>query len=254
LIVSRRPVAISGDHLVRKLKGRVAPRVEALESRECLSGASPVFTMRAYRVVTAEIRGIVRALARTHDVDRARTALTLVASQVPYGRQQLLPAWQDDLATVGGRGGGFARILKKALIMDLKQDLVAGVAAGLFDVIGPGSSAFHHKGLGGGGAGGGLASSIASVTLVNNTGLNLTVTASLNGTSQTITKPIGANSSALFDFGSSSTNSISISIRRSDGLQPPPSRMGILLNRPIGGYQGKSFGISVFANLFSVSG
>lgn len=240
-------MTISGDQLMRKLGGRVAPRIEALESRECLSGASPVFTMRAYHVVTAEIRGIITALAKTHDVDRATAALTRVASQVPYGSQQLLPAWQHELELVGGQSGGSARILKKAIITDLKQDLVAGVDAGLFDVTGRGSSAFHHTGLGG------TAASTASVTLVNNTGLNLTVTAFLNGSSQSITKPIGANSPVLIDFGSSSTNFISINIRRSDGLQPPPPATGILLNRPIGGYQGKSFGISVFANRFSVS-
>ena len=94
--------------------------------------------------------------------------------------------------------------------------------------------------------------SVASVTVVNNTGLNITVAASLNGTSQSITRPIGVRGSALFDFGSNRPNFITVEVRRSDGLQPPPSSTRVL-DRPVGGYNGKSLAASVFAGRFSFS-
>ena len=69
----------------------------------------------------------------------------------------------------------------------------------------------------------------------------------------TFTKPIANKNSALFDFGSSTNNFITINVSRSDGLQPPPPRLNIMLSRPISGYNGVSFTVSVFAGRFSVS-
>src|SRR5262249_9519561 len=126
-----------------------------------------------------------------------------------------------------------------------------GVSAGEFAVTGPGSAAFDRpNGRVGPGA---PAVSKDSVTVVNSTGLTITVSATLGGNPRPITKQIAKNGSAPFDLGASTNNSITINISRSDGLQPPPPRLNNTLNRPISGYNGRSFTVSVFAGRFSVS-
>jgi hypothetical protein len=51
----------------------------------------------------------------------------------------------------------------------------------------------------------------------------------------------------------STNNFITINISRSDGLQPPPPSPNNVLNKPILGYNGASFTVSVFAGRYSVS-
>jgi hypothetical protein len=228
---------------MRKSVGRVTSRVETLEARELLSRL-PVLTMDEYRDAVAEIREVMGTLAETGDLGEARADLAEVAAEIPSGRRQLLPRWQGELRTYDRRVAGSGLALQRRLLQDLDQAIRDGVAAGLFEVAGPGATAFRSPGP---------AASVASVTVVNNTGLNLTVAASLNGTSQSITRLIGIRGAALFDFGSNSPNFITVAVRRSDGLQPPPPATRTL-DRPVGGYNGKSFTVAVFADRFSFSG
>jgi hypothetical protein len=234
---------------MRKCKGRLAPRVESMESRELLSGVLPVLNMHTYHEVVAQVRNTVVGLARTHNVSHAAHRLTAIATEVPLGPQQLAPGWLRDLQAYNPHVHGAAVTLERQLVHQLNQDLVAGVAAGVLDVRGPGSAVFHRHPK----PPGATAPSPASVVLANNTGLNITVTAFLGGTNQRITRQIGVNGAMLFDFGSNSQNYITINIQRTDGRTPPPLSTGNILNRPIGGYNGASYTISVFANLFSVS-
>jgi hypothetical protein len=234
---------------MRNPGARVSLRVEAMESRELLAVATPVLTMHTVNTVVADVKTVVGALAKTHDFGAARTGLTNVSSEVPFGRRQLSPTWLADLGIYNARVPGSGLAMQKQILNDLNLYILGGVGSGKFRVIGPGSAAFHRPGLGGVGA---PAVSTASVTIVNNTGYNITVAASLNGTSQSITRQIANNGSALFDFQSSSTNFISVNIARTDGGQPPPPSLGNRLSRPISGYHGASFPISVFAGLFSV--
>lgn len=234
---------------MRKCKRRLAPQVELVESRELLTAVLPVLTMHTYHEVVAQVRGTVEGLARTHNVNLAGHRLSAIATEVPLGTQQLAPSWLRDLGAYNPHVRGSALTLERQLVHDLKQDVAAGVAAGLFDVHGPGSAVFHRNPK----PPGATAPSPASVTLVNNTGLNITVTAFLGGTNQRITKQIGVNGSMLFDFGSNSPNYITINIQRSDGRTPPQPSTGNILNRPIGGYNGTSFGISIVQGFFSVS-
>jgi hypothetical protein len=227
---------------MRKSAGRVASPVETLEPRELLSGL-PVVTMDEYRDVVAEIRDVMADLAETRDLGEARADLAEVAAEIPFGRRQLLPRWRADLGAYDRRVAGSGLALQGRILGGLDQAIRDGVAAGLFEVVGPGSTAFRSPGP---------AASVASVTIINNTGLNLTVAASLNGTSQSITRLIGIRGAALFDFGSNSPNFITVAVRRSDGLQPPPPATRVL-DRPVGGYNGKSFTVSVFAERFSFS-
>ncbi len=140
--------------------------------------------------------------------------------------------------------------MQRQLLRDLTSYAVAGVADGAFRVIGPGSAAINRAALLSGS--GSTAVSAASVNIVNNTGFAITVTAFLNGTTQQITHPIAIGGKVLFDFQSSSMNFISINIRRTDGGQPPPPFLGASLGRPISGYFGTSFPITVFGGVFSV--
>jgi hypothetical protein len=227
--------------IMRKAVGRVTSRLETLETRDLLSRL-PVLTMAEYRAAVAEIREVTGTLAETGDLGEARADLGEVAAEIPFGRRQLLPKWRGELRTYDRRVAGAGLALQGQLLQDLDHAIRDGVAAGLFEVAGPGSAAFRP----------GSVASVASVTVVNNTGLNITVAASLNGTSQSITRPIGVRGSAPFDFGSNSPNFITVEVRRSDGLPPPPSSTRVL-DRPVGGYNGKSFTVSVFAGRFSFS-
>ena len=146
------------------------------------------------------------------------------------------------------RGSGVA--ITKQLVSDLKESVVEGVAAGNLTVTGPDGAIFarlaRRSGLGN------PQVAADSVTISNNTGLGITVTTSLNGTSRTITQMIGVGGSKLFNFNSSTGNYITAMISRSDnGQSPPPYTTS--LNRPITGYYGKVFPVSISNGFFSVN-
>src|SRR5262245_32289247 len=224
---------------------RAVPHLEAMESRSMLSTVTPVLTMGRLKAVIAEVDRAVVSLSRNHNMRLASLRLARFASQIPEGLQQLDPVWEHDLAGYNPRTPGSGRALERQLLADLKHDVAAGVAAGEFRLTGRGAGAFL--------ASAGLPqASRDSVTIFNSTGLAITVSAALNGTSRTIpARNIANGSSSLFDFNSSTNNFISINVRATVGNQPPP--INVTLNRPINGYDGKVFTISVFGGRFSVS-
>jgi hypothetical protein len=210
------------------------------------SGLTPVLTMGRVRFIAAELERTVMNLSRTHNMDVASARLTQIASQVPDGLQQLAPVWEQDLAADNPGAPGSGRAFDRQLLADLKQDVAAGVAAGEFRLAGPGAAAFLRGAV--------LPqASVDSVSVFNNTGFSISVSASLNGTGRSLpARTIANGTSSLFDFGSSTNAFIGINISRPGSNQPPPT--SVTLNRPTpGGYNGKQFTVSVFAGRFSVS-
>jgi hypothetical protein len=210
-----------------------------------LSTLPPVLTMSHLRTVIAEVERTVRNLSRTHNLNLAAARLARIGAQIPGGLQELVPVWEHDLAGHNPRAPRSGRAFERELLADLKHNVAAGVAAGEFRLSGLGAGAY-------------LASAALpqasrdSVTIVNNTGFSINVSATLNGTTRTIpSRTIANGSSSLFDFASTTNNFISINISRT-GSNQPPSR-SVTLSRPISGYDGKSFTISVFGGTFSVS-
>jgi hypothetical protein len=210
-----------------------------------LSVVTPVLTTGTLKAVAAEVGRTVVNVSRTHDLGRASARLAQIASEIPDGRQQLAPVWQIELANSDVQARGSARTFAGRLLAELKHDVAAGVAAGQFRLTGPGAAAYlRPAGL--------PQASRDSVTILNSTGFGITVSATLNGTGRTIPpRTIANQASSLFDFGSSTNNFISIHVRRTDGTQPPP--LETTLNRPISGYDGKLFTVTVFGNRFAVS-
>ncbi len=226
-------------------KRSVSLRVESMESRALLSGVLPVLTVQTYDTVIADVKNVMGTLAKTHNFSAAQHSLTQLSFKIPFGGQQLSPTWIADLGIYSAQVPRSGLAMQNQILVDLNQYIEAGVTAGTFRFAGSGSSAFNRVGVGA------PAVSAASVTIVNNTGLNITVVASLNGAMQRITKSISIGGKALFDFQSNSSNFISVNISRTDGQQPPPP-LSVGLNRPVSGYFGTSYPISVFANVFSV--
>lgn len=239
-------VAFSGKGAIRVRKARkgLKPTVEAVEKRWLPSGMVPTLTTQVYRNVVMAVDRAVRDLARSHDVARASEALNAIASKIPDGKEQLAPVWNADLAGYDPRVRGSAVKIRQRLLNDLRADVAAGVAQDEFDLVGPGAHAL---------LGSKPQASLDSVTIVNKTGYDITVTVFLNSTPQRITNPIANNQQKLFDFNSSTNNFMTLNVARVNNQQPPPPRNGINLNRPIGGYNGKPFTISVVQGFFSVN-
>jgi hypothetical protein len=202
-------------------------------------------TTGTLNAVAAQIGRTVTNLARTHDLRSASASVARFASEIPDGSQQLAPVWEHDLAGDNPRAPHSVRALERQLLADLEHDVAAGVAAGEFLLTGPGAAAYLRSAD--------LAqASLVSVTISNNTGFAITVSASLNGTSPTLpARTIANGASSLFDFGSNATNFISINVSR-DGSSLPP-RTTLNLNRLVSGYAGKQFTVSVFGGRFSVN-
>jgi hypothetical protein len=202
-------------------------------------------TMGGLEAVAADVERTVTNLARTHNLSRASTQLAHLASEIPDGLQQLAPVWQHDLASINPQALGSGRAFESQLLADLKHDVAAGVAAGEFSLTGPGAAAYLSSAD--------LAqASLASVTIFNSTGFAITVSASLNGSGRFLQpRTIANGASSLFDFGSNADNFISINVSRDRSSLPPQATLN--LNRPISGYGGKQFTVSVIAGRFSVS-
>lgn len=234
--------------LMRRQKVRYPLGLEEFESRSMLSGAT--LSTHTYNLVVANVQRTIVNLIRTHDVGQATASLTNLAAMIPSGSQELAPVWLSDLAhyNPAGRASGVA--VSKQLLKDLREQVVEGVATGDFKVTGPDGPIFtrlaQRSGLGA------PQSAADSVTIANNTGLNITVTANLTGTNRSITRMIGVKGSAPFNFGSNTNNYISVTIRRTDNGSPP-TPYTTTLNRPISGYHGKLFTVSIFNGFFSVS-
>jgi hypothetical protein len=226
-------------------KTRFALEVEAVEPRRLPSGLTPVLTTQTYQAVVAAVEEVTTNLARTHDLGRAAASLAHLSARVPFGVRQLAPTWINTLAGYNPQVPDSAIATEQHLLADLKGDVVAGVDAGEFRLTGPGAAAIL-------GSVRAPQVSLDSVTIVNQTGRNITVTAFLNNTQRTLTKTIANGGSPLFDFGTSTGNPISLSVRRADGGQPP-APANFLLGRPVTGYNGKRFTVGVFAGFFTIT-
>ncbi|SIO35613.1 hypothetical protein SAMN05444166_4050 [Singulisphaera sp. GP187] len=230
---------------MRKPSARTTLQVEAVESRQLLSGLTPVLTSRTYETVAADVATVVARLAKTHNTAQAENSLTRLSTRIPFGRTELASAWISDLASFNSAVPGSGRATVRLLLADLNRDVAAGVATGAIRVTGKHAAAFPGPGV--------VApqSSLDSVRVANNTSLTLTVTVNLNNTGQSIVKTIPKNTApVLFDFGAATGNFMTINIRNANGTSPPPYTTG--LNRPISGYRGALFSVSVFAGYFSV--
>ena len=228
-----------------RIKRGASLRVETMESRELLSGGLPVLTMRAYDAVVGDVKDVMGTLAKTHDFGAAQSSLTKLSSSIPFGRRELSPTWVEDLGIYSPQAPRSGLTMQGRILGDLNRYIQGGVGAGTFRVVGTGSAAFDGPRFKA------PAVSAASVRIVNNTGLNITVVATLNGTAQRITHQISNTNTALFDFQSSSSNFISINISQTNGRTPPPP-LFIGLNKPVTGYFGKSYPISLLGGVYSV--
>jgi hypothetical protein len=210
------------------------------------SGVTPVLTSHTYETVVAVVENVMSNLVRTHDTAQAVDRLSTLAARIPFGSQQLAPIWVSDVASYNPAVPGSGRATEKLLLADLYRDVAADVAAGEIRVTGSLAHFFPPPGLGA------PQSSLDSVRIANKTSLNLSVTVVLNNTGRSIPMTIPKNGTpALFDFGSSTGNFMRITVRNANGVSPQPYTTG--LNRPIGGYNGALFSVSVFNGFFTVS-
>lgn len=231
-------------------KVRSTPGLEQCEARSLLSGAS--LTTHTYNLVVANVHRIVANLIRTHDINQATASLNDLAAMIPSGSKDLAQTWQKDLANYnpGARGSGIA--ITRQLLNDLKQDVVEGVKAGEITVTGPDARLFNRLAHRPGTPGPPRPQVAAdSVNIANNTGISITVTANLVGTTQNITKVIRGPGPVLFNFQSNTGNYIKVTIQPTTGSTPPAYTT--TLNRPIGGYYGALYTVSIFSGFFSVS-
>lgn len=230
---------------MRRSSGRATLQVEAVEGRLLLSGVTPVLTSRRYDTVVAVVEQVVSNLVRTDDTARATARLRTLSARIPFGSRQLAAAWMSDLASYDPAVPGSGPATQTLLLADLDRDIAAGVAAGAIRVTGRHAPAFSRPGVGA------PQSSLDSVRIANNTSLTLVVTVTLNNTGRSIPKTIPSNQApVLFDFGTATGNFMTINVRNANGGSPPPYTTG--LNRPISGYNGALFTVSVFAGYFSV--
>lgn len=242
---------------MRRPSSRTKLQVEAVEARWLPSGVPLVLTSRMYDAVAADVMNVVANLAKTQNAVRAEESLTRISTRIPFESTQLASTWVNNLASFNRAVPGSRQATTKLLLADLKRDVAAGVAAGTIRVIGRHAPTFPRPGQGGGGGGGGGGtpapqSSLDSVRVANNTNLTLTVTVTLSNTRRFITKTIPRSTTpALFDFGSTTGNFMTITIKNANGASPPAYTTN--LNRPISGYNGALFGVSVFGGYFSVS-
>jgi hypothetical protein len=230
---------------MRRSISRASLNVEEVEARRLLSGVTPVLTSPTYDTVVADVRRVMANLERTHDAPRAADRLRSLSAAIPLGHRQLAPVWSRDLASYNPAVTGSGRATEQRLLADLEQDVAAGVAAGAFRVTGKDAAAFPRFGSGA------PLSSLDSVRVANKTTLTLAVTVTLNNTGRSIPMTIQGNGAvALFNFGTATGNFMTIQIRNANGASPPPYTTG--LNRPISGYNGALFSVSLFAGRFSV--
>jgi hypothetical protein len=230
---------------MRKPISRTTLQVEAVEARWLPSGVTPVLTSQRYDTVAAAVVQVMARVVRTHDAARAADRLSTLSTRIPFGSVQLASAWTSDLASYNPAVPGSGWATAKLLLADLKRDVAAGVSAGAIRVTGRHAADFPPPIVGA------PLSSLDSVRVANSTPLTLAVTLTLNNTGRSIPKAIPSNGApVLFDFGTATGNFMTINVRNANGASPPPFTTG--LNRPISGYNGALFSVSVLGGFFSV--
>lgn len=120
---------------------RLAPQVDALETRLALAAVTAAATAEAtltpaeYQATRRDIQRTLVVLARTDDEVRAAASLERAVRRVP-GAAQLLPRLQDDLATVDPADRGSALLARRRMALDLDDFIRGGVADGTITVRG----------------------------------------------------------------------------------------------------------------------
>ncbi len=186
---------------MRRAKWCVSLGVEAMESKELLSGGVPTLTMNALNGVVGDVQRIMGNLVRTQNDAHASAALARLSARIPFGATQLNPTWQRDLSTFAAGKAPPGTLLKTQILRDLYNDVFQGVRNGEFRVVGPGSTIFYVLGP----PPGVPAYDANSVNLVNDTGMPLSITAIYDNTGSHIPMypQIATGATNYLDFGNS---------------------------------------------------
>jgi len=130
---------------------RVCLQVEWIEPKQLLSSSlmgglaqTPVLTMFRYSSTLAGVEKAVGTVAKTHEFSGLAPSLATLSARLPFGRQQVLPVWNNDLNIFDPniRGSGLA--MQRQLLSDTRVYVQSGATEGLFRVIGRGSSVFYR--------------------------------------------------------------------------------------------------------------
>jgi hypothetical protein len=263
---------------MRKTKPRAFPSVDIMEPRLMLSTAAPLLSRHALAVVTHEIKAIVTTLARTQNTVQAGTNLKTLTAQLPSATGTLNSAWQSDLGFYHPHSVRSVVTTQNRILTDLYRYDYAYNSEGESPQPGSGASGPSNPGQGAGGSGSGSsapgtgpgqgmtnppnppppAPSLDSVNIQNTTGLAIQVTVFLEtGQAQepTITRiiPASGNTTANFDFGSSTGDFMMMNVSRYNGGDSPPPFDNANLSQPLNGYNGITFTISLFGAYFTVN-
>ena len=83
---------------------RVFLQVERLEPKQLLSSSvigglaqTPVLTMFRYNSTLAGVENALGTVAKTHEFSGLAPSLATLSARLPFGRQQVLPVWNNDL-------------------------------------------------------------------------------------------------------------------------------------------------------------
>jgi hypothetical protein len=132
---------------------RVCLQVERMEPKQLLSSSvigglaeTPVLTMFRYRSTLAGVKKAVGTVARTHEFNQLAPSLAALSTRLPFGRQQVLPLWNNDLNILDPniRGSGLA--MQRQLLSDTVAYVQSGATEEQFRVIGRGASVFYTGG------------------------------------------------------------------------------------------------------------
>ena len=78
------------------------------------------------------------------DFSRLAASLATLSASLPFGRQQLLPLWNNDLNIFDSNIPGSGLAMQRQLLSDTRVYVQNGATEGLFRVIGRGSSVFYQ--------------------------------------------------------------------------------------------------------------
>jgi hypothetical protein len=106
-------------------------QLEPLEDRALLSRPLPAFTRELSQRVAREIADAVGKAATAHDLALLRASLPGIASQLPYGRIQILPIWNSLVRSFSLSAPGSARTLAHELLGAVRTVAHDDAAAGI---------------------------------------------------------------------------------------------------------------------------
>jgi hypothetical protein len=244
-----------------RLKKNLMPSVESMEQRSLPSAALPVLTTRTVNAVVVDISRVVGTLAKNNDFARAASVLTRAASKIPYGAHQLAPELRADLESARMVSPSTAAETRKELLGDVYQYVINGAQNGTFRVVGAGSAIYYvlSPGQGPGGTIGNPppTANADAVNIQNATGQAIQVTVRLNtsGNPPQITQTIPATGQTTlpFNFGTSTNAFMTMSVSTANGSRPPYPLTNYQLSKPINGYFGTLFTVTILGQYFAVS-